>query len=93
MPPLLQVLRSDFFAFRLAVSAMSPSPSENSPAQAILREKAAFFDELPADVSPILATANHVCMMQWQTARRFVKRAFEVRHVIQLLDPEADHAD
>ena len=62
-------------------------------ARAILREKAAFFDELPAEVSPILATANHVCMMQWQTARRFVQRPFQVRHVIQLLDPDADLAD
>jgi glycolate oxidase iron-sulfur subunit len=62
-------------------------------ARAILREKASFFDELPAEVSPVLATANHVCMMQWQTARRFVQRPFQVRHVIQLLDPEADLAD
>ena len=62
-------------------------------ARAILREKSAFFDELPAEVSPILATANHVCMMQWHTARRFVQRPFQVRHVIQLLDPEADLAD
>ena len=56
-------------------------------ARAILREKASFFDELPAEVAPILATANHVCMMQWNTARRFVQRPFAVRHVIQLLDP------
>lgn len=56
-------------------------------ALAILREKAAFIDQLPPAVSPILATANHVCMMQWFTARRFVQRPFEVRHVIQLLDP------
>jgi glycolate oxidase iron-sulfur subunit len=59
-------------------------------ARAILREKAAFFDELPAQVAPILATANHVCMMQWHTARRFVQRPFQVRHVIQLLDPKVD---
>jgi len=59
-------------------------------ARAILREKAAFFDDLPAEVSPVLATANHVCMMQWQTAKRFVQRPFEVRHVIQLLDPEEE---
>lgn len=56
-------------------------------ARAILREKAAFFDQLPAEVSPILATANHVCMMQWNSAGRFVQRPFAVRHVIQLLDP------
>jgi glycolate oxidase iron-sulfur subunit len=56
-------------------------------AEAIMREKAAFLDTLPADVSPILATANHVCMMQWYQARRFLWRPFAVRHVIQLLDP------
>jgi glycolate oxidase iron-sulfur subunit len=57
-------------------------------ARAILREKAAFLDELPIDCQPILATANHVCMMQWHSARKFIKRPFAVRHVIQLLDPE-----
>ncbi len=56
-------------------------------AGAILREKAAFLDQLPANVTPIVATANHVCMMQWHTARRFIRRPFPVRHVIQLLDP------
>jgi len=56
-------------------------------ARAILREKAAFLDELPTEVAPILATANHVCMMQWHTARRFLQRPIQVRHVIQLLDP------
>jgi glycolate oxidase iron-sulfur subunit len=57
-------------------------------ARAILREKAAFLDELPSDCQPILATANHVCMMQWHSARKFIKTPFAVRHVIQLLDPE-----
>lgn len=57
-------------------------------ARAILREKAAFLDDLPDDVSPILATANHVCMMQWQTAHSFIKTPFSVRHIIQLLDTE-----
>ena len=57
-------------------------------ARRILREKAAFLDNLPEGTRPILATANHVCMMQWQTARQFIKTPFAVRHVIQLLDPE-----
>jgi glycolate oxidase iron-sulfur subunit len=56
-------------------------------ARAILRSKAAFLDEVPAQVEPILATANHVCMMQWHTAHAFIQRPFAVRHVIQLLDP------
>jgi glycolate oxidase iron-sulfur subunit len=62
-------------------------------ARAILREKAAFFDQLPAGISPILATANHVCMMQWNTARRFVQQPFLIRHVIQLLDPGPNFSD
>lgn len=57
-------------------------------ARQILRDKAAFLDQLPEGVRPILATANHVCMMQWHTARQFIKTPFMVRHVIQLLDPE-----
>jgi glycolate oxidase iron-sulfur subunit len=56
-------------------------------AREILRRKAAFLDEQPAGIEPILATANHVCMMQWNTARSFTKTRFKVRHVIQLLDP------
>jgi glycolate oxidase iron-sulfur subunit len=59
-------------------------------AREILRGKAAFLDELPAHIHPILATANHVCMMQWHTAHALVDRPFEVRHVIQLLDPGPD---
>jgi glycolate oxidase iron-sulfur subunit len=57
-------------------------------ARAILREKAAFLDHLPDGIFPILATANHVCMMQWHTARKFVETPFSVRHIIQLLDPK-----
>jgi len=56
-------------------------------AREILKGKAAFLEKVPADRQPILATANHVCMMQWNTAHAFVKRPFAVRHVIQLLDP------
>jgi glycolate oxidase iron-sulfur subunit len=56
-------------------------------ARAILESKAAFIDALPDGTRPIIATANHVCMMQWHSARRFIKKPFHVRHVIQLLDP------
>lgn len=59
---------------------------ENS--QAILSKKAAFLNT--AEGSPtILATANHVCLMQWHSAGKtgLVKRPYQVAHVIQLLDP------
>jgi glycolate oxidase iron-sulfur subunit len=58
-------------------------------AQAILRSKAAFLNDAAGDPL-ILATSNHVCMQQWHSARAagIVRRPFEVRHVIQLLDPE-----
>lgn len=62
---------------------------ENS--REILRRKSAFLNE--ADGDPvILATSNHVCMMQWNSARStgMVKRPYDVRHVIQMLDP-GDH--
>lgn len=55
----------------------------------ILKNKSAFLNDVEG--SPvILATSNHVCMMQWYSARTsgLVTRPFEVRHVIQLLDPE-----
>lgn len=55
----------------------------------ILKNKSAFLND--AEGSPvILATSNHVCMMQWYSARTsgLVTRPFEVKHVIQLLDPE-----
>ena len=57
--------------------------------QAILAAKAAFLNEAAGD-PVILATANHVCMMQWYSARRLglVKRPFQVRHIVQLLAPE-----
>lgn len=57
-------------------------------AQAILAKKAAFLNT--AEGSPtILATANHVCLMQWHSAGKtgLVKRPYQVAHVIQLLDP------
>ena len=59
---------------------------ENS--QEILARKSAFLNEA-VGAPVILATSNHVCMMQWNSARStgLVKRPYEVRHVIQLLDP------
>jgi glycolate oxidase iron-sulfur subunit len=62
---------------------------ENS--REILARKSAFLNEAAGD-PVILATSNHVCMMQWNSARSggLVKRPFTVRHVIQLLDPGED---
>lgn len=57
-------------------------------AQAILADKSAFLNE--AEGAPvILTTSNHVCLMQWHSARAtgLVKRPYEVKHLIQLLDP------
>jgi glycolate oxidase iron-sulfur subunit len=54
----------------------------------ILKKKSAFLNS--ATGSPvILGTANHVCMMQWNSARAMglVERPYSVRHIIQLLDP------
>ena len=59
---------------------------ENS--QEILRGKSEFLNH--AAGSPvILATSNHVCMMQWNSAKSsgLVNRPYQVKHVIQLLDP------
>ena len=56
-------------------------------AREILARKSAFLSEAEGD-PVILATSNHVCMMQWNSAKSLVKRPFQVRHVIQLLDPE-----
>lgn len=57
-------------------------------AREILARKSAFLKEAPGD-PVILATSNHVCLMQWNSARTssLVNRPFAVRHVIQLLDP------
>jgi glycolate oxidase iron-sulfur subunit len=57
-------------------------------AQQILAEKSAFLNE--AEGAPvILGTSNHVCMMQWHSAGAtgLVTRPYEVKHIIQLLDP------
>ena len=57
-------------------------------AQAILARKSAFLNEAVGN-PVILATSNHVCMMQWHSALHtgLVRRPYQVRHVIQLLDP------
>lgn len=57
-------------------------------AREILSRKSAFLNEA-AGTPVILATSNHVCMMQWNSAGAsgLVKRPYTVRHVIQLLDP------
>ena len=56
-------------------------------AREILAKKSAFLNKAEGD-PVILATSNHVCMMQWNSARSagLVKRPYDVRHVIQLLD-------
>lgn len=57
----------------------------------ILSRKSAFLNQAAGD-PVILATSNHVCMMQWNSARSggLVQRPFSVKHVIQLLDPGED---
>lgn len=57
-------------------------------AREILARKSAFLNDAAGD-PVVLATSNHVCMMQWNSARSagLVSRPYEVRHVIQLLDP------
>ena len=58
----------------------------------ILSRKAEFLNEASGD-PVILATSNHVCMMQWHSAKAagIVNRPYQVRHVIQLLDPGEDN--
>jgi glycolate oxidase iron-sulfur subunit len=59
-------------------------------AREILAKKSAFLNDAQGD-PVILATSNHVCMMQWNSARwgKMVRKPFQVRHVIQLLDDGA----
>jgi glycolate oxidase iron-sulfur subunit len=62
-------------------------------ARGILASKSAFLNK--AEGNPvILGTSNHVCMMQWNSAGAsgLVTRPYEVKHIIQLLDPGADFA-
>jgi glycolate oxidase iron-sulfur subunit len=62
-------------------------------ARKILSSKSAFLSEAQGD-PVILGTSNHVCMMQWHSAGAtgLVKRPYEVRHIVQLLDPGDDFA-
>jgi glycolate oxidase iron-sulfur subunit len=57
-------------------------------ARALLAEKSAFLNKA-AGAPVLLGTSNHVCMMQWHSAGAtgLVTRPYEVRHLIQLLDP------
>jgi len=61
-------------------------------AREILAKKSAFLKEAEGD-PVILATSNHVCMMQWNSAKPLIKRPFQVWHVIQLLDPSKTPTD
>jgi glycolate oxidase iron-sulfur subunit len=56
-------------------------------AREILARKSSFLNGAAGE-PVILATSNHVCMMQWNSAKSgdLVRRPFQVRHVIQLLD-------
>lgn len=58
-------------------------------AREILSRKSAFLNTAAGE-PVVLATSNHVCMMQWNSAKAsgLVKRPYLVRHVIQLLDPQ-----
>ena len=62
-------------------------------AREILARKSAFLNDAAGD-PVILATSNHVCMMQWNSARSggLVRRPFVVQHVVQLLDPGPEFA-
>ncbi len=64
---------------------------ENS--QQILREKSAFLNDTPYSHCT-LSTANHVCMMQWNSAMAtgLVKKRVDVKHVVQLLDESYQRA-
>jgi glycolate oxidase iron-sulfur subunit len=60
-------------------------------AREILNRKSSFLNDAAGD-PVILATSNHVCMMQWNSAQAtgMVRRPYLVRHVIQLLDPATE---
>ena len=89
------VLDATGYSWQLAPGARDCCGSGGSynlqkPANAreILSRKAAFLQEQTS--GPLmLATSNHVCMMQWHSARSagLAPHGLQVRHVIQLLDP------
>lgn len=55
----------------------------------IIREKSAFLDSSPYK-NPVLATANHVCLRQWQSAPNAGR--FKARHIVELLDESYQRA-
>lgn len=59
----------------------------------ILRQKSAFLNETPHNHCT-LTTANHVCMMQWNSAMAtgLVKKKVDVKHVVQALDQSYSRA-
>lgn len=86
------VLDATGYEWELAPGAMDCCGSGGSyniqkpeNATSIIRDKASFIDHLPADIRPCVVTTNHVCMMQWHSAKKYVKRDFDVKHLIQLL--------
>ena len=92
------VLRATGYAWELAPQARDCCGSggvynlqKPDNARAMLARKAAFLEEAAGD-PVVLATSNHVCMMQWHSARAggLVSRPYRVAHIVQLLDPEAD---
>ncbi len=89
------VLDATGFAWELAPAARDCCGSggvynlrKPENARQILAGKSAFLNSASGD-PVILATSNHVCLMQWNSAGRtgLVTRPYQVRHVIQLLDP------
>lgn len=56
-------------------------------ARGMLQRKSAFIDESPHD-RIVLATSNHVCLMQWHSTRALglVRKPHRVAHLVQLLD-------
>jgi glycolate oxidase iron-sulfur subunit len=60
-------------------------------AREILARKSGFLETAAGD-PVVLATSNHVCMMQWHSARAagLVKRPYRVAHVVSLLDPDGE---
>ena len=92
------VLRATGYACELAPQARDCCGSggvyniqKPDNARAILARKAAFLNEAAGD-PVVLATSNHVCLMQWHSARAsgLVTRPYRVAHIMQLLDPEPD---
>jgi len=55
-------------------------------AKSIIKDKSSFLNSIPSDIYPVIVTSNHVCMMQWNSAKKIINRPFSVYHPIQLLD-------